>query len=166
MRQADKNLKTYLEVNLEMMNQMNVGIPEGYSYSSQYDFMLKHGKFYEPNELDSNEKQIIKKALKRIGFKPQKKECFYNAQMLSLSDNTGKIKYCEGFALKIIPTNHAWIELNGKVIDVTWADKEDNNFFGMFPEDVSYCGFNMDKNYTKPALLVVSWMIIMINTNY
>jgi hypothetical protein len=106
---------------------------------------LKHGKLYEPKELDSTEKQIIKKALKRIGFHPQKKECFYNAQMLSLSDNTGKIKYCEGFALKIIPTNHAWIELNGKVIDVTWTDKEDNVFLGTFPDDMAYLGFNMDK---------------------
>ena len=145
MRPADKHIKDYLEMHLDMLSQMNVQTPKDFCYKGQYDFILKHGKFYEPAELKSHEQLIIKKALKRIGFVPQKKQCFYNAQMLALTDNSGQIKYCEGFGLKIIPTNHAWIDINGKVVDVTW-DVDGKPIMGTFPEDIGYIGFNMSKD--------------------
>ena len=146
MRAADKQVKKYLEENLEMVNGINSNIPEGFYYSSQYDFILKHGKFYEPQELKSHEALIIKKALKRIGFIPEKKKCFYNAQMLALTDNSGQIKYCEGYALSIIPLNHAWIEINGKVVDVTWEKDGGGHILGTFPDTKSYFGFNMSNS--------------------
>jgi hypothetical protein len=146
MRPADKQIQEYLQMHVNVMEQMGKGkMPEGFSYMSQYHFIMQHGKFYQPQELKSHEALIIKKALKRIGFVPKKKECFYNAQMLALTDNSNQIKYCEGFALTIIPTNHAWIEINGKVVDPTW-DVDGKMILGTFPDDKSYFGFNMSKS--------------------
>ena len=128
-----------------MMARMNNHSSEEFYYKSQYDFILKHGKFYESQELKSHEQLIIKKALKRIGFQPKKKQCFYNAQMIALSDNSGQIKYCEGFAYSIaIPMNHAWLDINGKVVDVTWDDNG-KPIMGIIPENKSYIGFTLDK---------------------
>jgi hypothetical protein len=147
MRPADKQLQEYLQMHKDLLEKIGKGeTPKGFAYMSQYHFILKHGRFFNPEPLKSHEQLILKKALKRINFVPQKKQCFYNAQMLALTDNSGQIKYCEGFALKIIPANHAWIEINGKVVDVTWADKEGKNFHGTFPDDIAYLGFNMSKN--------------------
>jgi hypothetical protein len=65
---------------------------------------------------------------------------FYNSQLMVLEDAYHMLRYVEGFATNGSQTVlHAWCELKGKVIDITW--KENNQFrLGMFSEKVSYYG--------------------------
>lgn len=54
-------------------------------------------------------------------FKAQ--HCFANAQRLVAKDMGKALKYHEGFAVIHLVnelTHHAWISINGKVVDVTW----------------------------------------------
>lgn len=66
---------------------------------------------------------ILAKTLKETNdwkkkHKPKSKECFYNAQMFVLTCNKGE--YFEGYCYEsIIPVHHAWIVIDGKVIDFT-----------------------------------------------
>jgi hypothetical protein len=61
----------------------------------------------------------------------QMKECYLNAQKLAMF---GVYDYYEGFASRIIPTNHAWLvdRNTGLVIDPTWEDlEEEADYFGL-----------------------------------
>ena len=138
MRESDKQLLDYIQSSYDMFYK-NRELPKGYVYKGQYDFILQHGKFYIPQALTKEENTIVNNAIKNLGFTPQPKQCFYNAQMLALADTTKQLKYCEGFGNVVIPCNHAWCVINDKVIDVTWRDKNKNNYFGMFEN--SYFGF-------------------------
>lgn len=64
-------------------------------------------------------------------FVPEAKQCFYNAQFVSMvASSKGlseRMKYVEGyvFTAKLpMPVHHAWIELDGKVIDLTLVTTE------------------------------------------
>lgn len=59
------------------------------------------------------------------------KQCFRNAFVASVR-HSGLI-YCEGWALGVIPTHHAWcVDAAGKVYDFTWR--------GFTTEDTAYWG--------------------------
>jgi len=50
--------------------------------------------------------------------RPKSKECFYNAQMYRLTCEHGE--YFEGYCYdSLIPVHHAWIVIDGKVVDFT-----------------------------------------------
>lgn len=66
-----------------------------------------------------------------ITFIPEAKQCFYNAQFVSMvASSKGlseRMKYVEGYVVKSnlpIPVHHAWVELDGKVIDLTLVTTE------------------------------------------
>lgn len=74
----------------------------------------------------------IRDALREIGLRPQIKECYANCQRFmvgihrpSFSDLSlsTRIQYREGFAFSLIPFDHAWLTLDGDVVDLT-ADPE------------------------------------------
>lgn len=93
-------------------------------YTSIYDFMLKEGKMYESQELTDTEQYTVSKAIANLPFNPKQRECYKNAQSLFLSDNSNQIKYVEGNCrIKSLPFSfpHAFNEINGKVIDLTWT---------------------------------------------
>lgn len=154
-RPTDKRVMHYIQLSAEIAT--NHKIPKGFAYRGQYDFVLQHAKFYSPQELTREEKNIVKDAIKNLGFVPQMKQCFYNAQMLACVDMLGKIKYCEGFANSIIPVNHAWCTINDKVIDLTWRDKKGKNYLGNFPPEISYFGFTLPTEKIREKMLKTSW---------
>lgn len=51
----------------------------------------------------------VKQTIKRIGFRPQAKQCFRNAQMIVSSWHNYQFRYVEGIVSSIIPIVHAWI---------------------------------------------------------
>jgi hypothetical protein len=74
---------------------------------SAYRLLLDHGRTFGPARVA------------RARALPQ--QCFRNALMRSLADRT--LTYCEGYALHLIPTHHAWcVDAAGHVIETTWAD--------------------------------------------
>ena len=109
-------------------------------YISIFDFVLQQGHFYKPQKLTRTETMIITDLTLRPKFKPDSMNSFYNSQLMVLEDAYHMLRYVEGFATNGSQTVlHAWCELKGKVIDITW--KENNQFrLGMFSEKVSYYG--------------------------
>lgn len=92
------------------------------------------------------------------------KQCFYNAQMMTLSDSyheTQRVKYHEGYVWTgFMPILHAWITLDDKIVDVTLStDPESTQRFyagepprkdlrdrvlGVIPEGWEYIGVPME----------------------
>lgn len=118
-------LKEYIELMAGMMAP-HQKIPEGYKYGSQYAFVADQGTQFSNEPLTAAEKKVLRPVLTRMArMNPKVKVCFMNAFHLSEMGEAAGIEYAEGFAQNIIPCNHAWGVLNGKVIDVTWRKLED-----------------------------------------
>lgn len=150
---ADKFLGGYLKSMVKMKSEhISMRKQHDYYYEGFEDFVLKEGIFYESNQLTKNERKLVDKAIERLGFKPQYKQCFYNAQMLTINDSSGTIKYVEGIAHNLIPTTHGWNEINGKLIDVTWKDKKGSYTIGTVPESSSYKGVVIDTRKVRQQI--------------
>ena len=117
-------------------------------YHSLYSWVLKHGTDFASSPLTPEERKIVKRAAGRKKFPLGC--CFQNAQKLVLSDKTGTMAYCEGFALKagLIPLHHGWATINGKVVDLTWLDDSRGQIIGEFAEGWCYFGATFDRDRT------------------
>jgi len=143
----------FLLTNLEMMrdlansNYKALKVKNEFYYDSPADFLLKEGQMYESSEpFTEKELKVFEAAVKHI-TKPKKRQCYYNAQNLFLSDRSNTIKYCEGMCLHMIPTWHGFNILNGKVIDVTWTDDDSNKpILGTFT-DRAYHGVLISRKH-------------------
>lgn len=84
-------------------------------YGSYEDFVLKNGR----------EWTITANSFK--GKRAKAKDCYRNAYQLTLGKG---LTYCEGWALHVIPIEHAWcIDDQGNVVDPTWSSGE--SYFGV-----------------------------------
>jgi hypothetical protein len=114
-----------------------------YYYNGPEDFIMQHGKHYISQTLTKEESNYLKK----IYYETKRykmKQCFYNAQ--SLSQFSGdKIKYIEGYLYSgIIPIEHAWNTLNGKVLDFTMSHANDGKpILGIIPAGWDYFGVDL-----------------------
>lgn len=101
------------------------------------------------------------------------KQCFYNAQMMTLADSyheTQRVKYHEGYVFTgIMPVLHGWITLDDKVVDVTLStDPESTQRYfaglppqkdlmdrvlGVIPDKWEYIGVPMESEYVVGLLL-------------
>lgn len=144
------DLITELEQFRDLVNTRHQTTPNTV-YTSIYDFMLKEGKMYTSQELTKQEQEIVNQAIDNLYFTPKQKECFKNAQMLCLFDDSEQIKYVDGYARpNTLGINflHAWNEINGKVIDITWLVGEKGakkNNIGLL-YDTEYFGINFSKS--------------------
>jgi len=103
------SLKNYLEQMVQMQMQLRTKA-NGYEFNGMEDLVLKKGIHF------TKEKKFTKEG--------RAKECFMNAFNKMLNDDN--MIYCEGFALSIIPTMHAWCcDKKGNVFDPTWTDGVD-----------------------------------------
>jgi len=115
------------------------------NHASLYEVMLNHGRAMSIEPLAYSEARQIAELTRRAGFSNVNafriKECYMNAQKLiaqhdSMKDGD-KIEYCEGYVAwddGPIAADHAWITINGKVVDVTLraADKQrKNSYYGI-----------------------------------
>lgn len=120
----------------------------GLVYAGFEDLLLKHGRFYVPQELP---RKYNRKAMK---------QCFHNAAALARGSR-GQLTYVEGIAAGIIPVHHAWcVDAAGKVVDVTW-DPMGTAYFGVpFPTDRVRRMQRSDNGsmfMVDPSLLRVAW---------
>lgn len=105
MKDEPFTLKAYF--NFLMKYGKNIGI----------DFLIQHGRFYNPKNHIVEPPGIPK-------------ECYRNA-FLYMLDNPGMF-YVEGFAMSIIPIEHAWCcDENGMVYDPTLANGKISEYLGV-----------------------------------
>jgi hypothetical protein len=113
-------LRTYLEGARDFAGQL----PTKYCYCNIYDFVLREGRFFEPQPRPD----LI--TLRHIG------ECFRNAFLTMM--RTG-LQYAEGYAVvgNKIPVLHAWnVDAEGAVIDSTWEPVGSIYFGIVFPPSI------------------------------
>jgi hypothetical protein len=97
-------LRTYLERARDFASKL----PPEYCYRNVYDFVLREGRFFEPQPRPDSI------TLRHIG------ECFGNAFLTMVRNG---LRYAEGYAVvgSKIPVLHAWnVDAEGSVIDSTW----------------------------------------------
>ena len=81
-------------------------------------FLLEHGREWEPSPLPIKFKRGVIK------------QCYKNAAQMALKFK--ELTYVEGYANNIIPVSHAWcVDLAGRVIDNTWDNPEQQEYFGI-----------------------------------
>ena len=153
------NLCSYLSQRASIMWGMSE-VPRDFKYAGMEDFVLDRGTAFKSQRLTESEMDIVFDAIKDSEVKCRQKECFYNAQILATTDKTQSLQYVEGFACGrgLIPVAHAWLSLNGKVVDVTWAPDEHedatfNRVLGEFPEGWVYMGVPMDLDVVKMQIV-------------
>lgn len=83
----------------------------GYAYSCGQDFVLKHGSWFKPCRKPKNFSWGRPKC------------CFGNAIILAAQNEF--LPYVEGYALLklkngFVPIHHAWNDMDGSALDVTW----------------------------------------------
>ena len=152
-------LTEYLRVMCHLRRGM--AIPAEYNYNCVEDYVLDRGSEYLSTELTPDELKVVRAAMARCDAKPfVQKECFYNSQMLALSDHTNMLEYHEGYALgHVIPVHHGWCVINGKVVDLTWrttqADRLDytNRIYGVLPANWAYRGVRFDRDAVLKRVL-------------
>lgn len=89
------------------------------SYIDICDYVLDRGTV-QPASSALTEEQY-EYLMRCVAFRPMPpKQCFHNSQMLLTNDQEGRLQYKEGFAYTgALPVHHAWVELDGKLVDVT-----------------------------------------------
>ena len=84
------------------------------------NLILEQGKVFTESILSKTLKETNEWKKRR---KPKSKECFYNAQMFLLTCEKGE--YFEGYCYdSLIPVHHAWIVIDGKVVDFTLESRD------------------------------------------
>jgi hypothetical protein len=97
--------------------------PDDWKYRGVDDFVLRHGREMKPSSVYA-------------GFASgQMKACYENASKLAMSNDV--FTYVEGYAHSVIPVAHAWcIDDKGRVIDPTWPDAMECEYFGVAFTDI------------------------------
>ena len=104
----------------ELLTQLAGNMPAMENHISMYQYVLNNGSEHTKSEpLTEDEREYIE--LIRIGLELQPKQCFHNAQMLVFNDMDNRLTYHEGYvqANAPFPVLHAWVTLNGKMVDLT-----------------------------------------------
>jgi hypothetical protein len=120
MTDPQRCLRTYLEGVRDFAGKL----PTEYCYRNVCDFVLREGRFFEPQPRPDSI------TLRHIG------ECFRNAFLTMM--RTG-LAYAEGYAVigSKIPVLHAWnVDAEGSVIDSTWEPVGSIYFGIVFPPSI------------------------------
>lgn len=116
----------YLTMVAELQQQC--GRPEsrvGWKYDSYEAMVLAEGREFTTNPRPKGVRQR------------KMKECYSNCFHFCWDrDTVDRYVYCEGYAINMIPTLHAWVfdTETGELIDPTWKQQETNVYYGIeFP---------------------------------
>lgn len=69
----------------------------------------------------------IKEEIRKIGMRPQMKQCYGNCQRFTLYTDLD-VEYHEGWMMSIIPISHAWLVWRGRIIDLTLEPDDDRQY--------------------------------------
>lgn len=103
--EAKKALIDYLEM-IRNLKLKEGPLPDSIKYAGMEDFLLRHGKWYEPKPWQ--------------GRKGAPKCCFANSLLHSVQRPI--LRYVEGIAMNVIgfPTHHGWNTDGTHALDSTW----------------------------------------------
>ena len=142
----------YLET---MIQEWAVLQSEGYTDFSEenprvFQYILDNGKQFESAPLTRRETSWTT----RLGWRShQRGQCYRNAQvsaMTTLIPVDMDIYYVEGYVIPgadfPLPIEHAWLSLNGKVIDTTLRrpNGRGERIFGVLPDGWEYFGVEIE----------------------
>lgn len=122
-------------------------------------YVLRNGRQFESQELSADEMAYVLRATKRGTFPI--KQCYYNSQMILARDFEHRFTYVEGYcAHAIIPVLHGWLEIGGKVVDVTMRTKIRakrrqlaDRVLGSWLDSREYFGVPMDRDYVVERMI-------------
>lgn len=123
-------------------------------------YVLREGRPYESAELTPDEMAYLMHISRRMQFPI--KQCYYNSQMLlTMRDHERRLTYVEGFcAHAIIPVLHGWLELGGKVVDVTMRTEHlakrkrlQDRVLGSWSDGRQYWGVRFDREYVVGRMI-------------
>lgn len=88
-------------------------------------FYREYGSFRERGELTDDERDLVDRHVESR----QPQSCYYNAQtaIIGVFVFEDPIKYVEGYVVSARapgPTPHAWLEVNGRVVDITPPERD------------------------------------------
>jgi GNAT superfamily N-acetyltransferase len=147
-------------------------LPEGFVYSSIDDLLVQHGRFYRSAPLTDAEAAYIAELVRGETF--EVKLCYSNSQSLIVNapPRPGMdLRYHEGVVpvvlagAAVLPIRHAWLTLNGKVLDVTLRDKGlpplptalqtalKDRVAGAFPDTRAYFGVELPLELVEARML-------------
>lgn len=121
-------------------------------------FLLKHGRVFEPSHLIADEERVLERQVALLDTTLDafpRKQCFSNSQQLVTPGPDDALTYCEGYYYLRggIPVHHAWVSLNGKVIDVTLRDRATGEpILGSFAER-HYFGVTFETRFVRAEML-------------
>ena len=72
----------------------------------------------------------IKDALRKLGIRPQMKQCFSNCQRLFMGARWLDLEYHEGYITTIIPMPHGWLLWEEQLIDLTLPSDREIEYHG------------------------------------
>jgi hypothetical protein len=121
--------------------------------------VLRNGRPFQSQELTADEMAYVFHVTKRGVFPVR--QCYYNSQMILMRDREHRLTYVEGYcAHAIIPVLHGWLEIGGKVIDVTMRTKVRakrrqlaDRVLGCWTDGREYFGVPMTRDYVVDRML-------------
>jgi len=141
--------------------QAKIGKPDGFNYFGIEDYVFDRGVDQTLSlPLTEDESASLFSSIDRCGNPTLVKQCFHNAQMLAMENPD--LQYVEGYAMgnAIIPVHHAWLTLNGKLIDLTWrtdvggqSRRLGNRILGVIPEGWQYRGIPFDTDEIRERVV-------------
>jgi len=141
MREVARTPKTgctvedYLNVEIAMRRGMGE-LPTTRPYWCFGDFVLHHGVRHASKPLTADERALLAPVVERARKTCERLEqpvfalkgCFLNAAVLMHCARTEAIRYHEGYAYcGTLVTLHAWVTVNGNVVDLTWGPKRNGH---------------------------------------
>jgi hypothetical protein len=131
MNKTEEGLWDYLKKHSDFVRGIRT-LPPKFKYCCIEDFVLKNGKLFE-----------ISKIRPKYG---EERFCFFNSYQLMIKEG---YTYVEGFAMGVIPVNHAWcLDADGRVIDPTWRPSLTRKFQG-----IAYIGVALDRSFVIETAL-------------
>lgn len=116
-----------------------LGVSRGQKYASFEEYVLTKGKPYASQPLTESELALVRQLTS--GHRFPIKQCFHNSQMLVWHQYRMRmcpLQYVEGYACSDIgfPVLHAWLTINGKVVDLTLRTKKTTSARGFLRDRV------------------------------
>lgn len=94
--------------------------PDGWRYANAEAFVLAHGRTAAGGRFTVEECRYVLESARRTKLTPVVGQCWRNSRVLLLGDSERRLTYVEGLVGGYDePIRHGWLELDGKVVDVT-----------------------------------------------